>query len=42
MKTKTQEQIPKKDLNDWGFPSSNKWQFVGMKDGVALWREVKG
>ena len=41
MTTKKTEQIPKKDMNGWGYPSANKWQFVGMKDGVARWREVK-
>lgn len=41
MTTKKTEQIPNKDMNEWGYPSPNKWAFVGMKDGVARWREVK-
>ena len=41
MTTKKQEQIPNKDMNEWGYPSSSKWQFVGIIDGVARWKSVR-
>ena len=41
MTTKKTEQIPNKDMNEWGYPSSTKWQFVGIIDGVARWKSVK-
>ena len=41
MTTKKTEQIPSKDMNEWGYPSSSKWQFVGIIDGVARWKSVK-
>ena len=41
MTTKKTEHIPNKDMNEWGYPSSSKWQFVGIIDGVARWKSVR-
>ena len=38
-KTVTMKQIPKDDLNEWGFPCSEKYIFRGYrnKSGVTRW-----
>ena len=43
MKRKTRtENIPAKDLNEWGFPLSTVWVFVGYdeKKETAMWCKV--
>tara|TARA_R100000458_G_C8093654_1_gene123291 strand:- start:82 stop:246 length:165 start_codon:yes stop_codon:yes gene_type:complete len=52
MKRVPLDEIPEKDLNEWGYPDSSKWAFAGYFDnkralklmGVAgnksFWRRV--
>jgi len=41
-KTVTIDEIPKTELNEWGFPASPMWAFRGFTDGASRYERVGG
>jgi len=41
-KTVTIDEIPKNELNEWGFPASPMWAFRGFTNGASRYERVGG
>ena len=37
MKPVSIQDIPDDDLNEWGYPKSDKWAFAGFKKEMTWW-----
>ena len=33
------EEIPKDELNEWGYPASKFWRFIGFRSGESWYSE---